>query len=289
MTSVRALACGLLVLSGIPSVQTAAQSQPLSVEDVAATIGPLAPFRSVELRNGGKAILRHGPTQRVTFLKGSPDHTQVTIASGDGLIIEKCKSTCARGYELEIEILTPELARLAVAEGGTIQSRGSFPRQAAIDVAVSNGGTIDIRSMSVASVTASVVSGGRILADPLTAMVARVVDGGSITYWGEAHVTSSIQNGGVVTRGTASDADEPLYESSPPIAPVPPIPALPPIKGFALFGLDMSRLTPAVALTIRCRYADIQSHPQRETHLAHHRLCRDDRTPDRVARTVRGR
>jgi hypothetical protein len=218
---VLALACGLLVLSGIPSVQTAAQSEPMS----------LVPFRSVELRNGGKAILRHGPTQRVTFLKGSPDCTQVTIASGDGLVIEKCKSKCARGYELEIEIVTPELARLTVAHGGTIQSHGSFPRQAEIGVAVDNGGTIDIRSMSVGSVTASVVSGGRILVKPLTVMVASVVEGGNITYWGDARVTPSIQHGGVITRGSASDADQPLSELSPAIAPVPAIPALPPMKG----------------------------------------------------------
>jgi hypothetical protein len=231
MISGLALASGLLVLSGIPSVQTATQSAPMSVADVTETVVPLAPFRSVELRNGGKAILRHGPAQRVTFLKGSADFTQVTVASGDGLVIEKCKNKCARGYELEIEILTPELARLSVREGGTIQSRGSFPRQAEIDVTVSNGGAIDIRSMAVGSVTATVVSGGRILAKPLTVMVASVVDGGNITYWGNAHLTSSIEHGGVVTRGTASDADEPLSELSPPVAPVPPTPALPPIKG----------------------------------------------------------
>lgn len=220
MRSVLALASGLLVLSVIPSVQTAAQSAPMS----------LAPFRSVETRNGAHAILRYGPTQRVTFLKGSPDHTQVTIASGDGLVIDKCKSKCPRGYELEIEIVTPELARLTVAHGGWIQSRGSFPRQAEIGVTVDNGGTIDIRSMSVGSITASVLSGGRILVKPLAAMTASVVDGGNVTYWGDARVTQSIQHGGVVERGTPSDADRPLSELGDPFAPVPAIPPVPPIK-----------------------------------------------------------
>jgi hypothetical protein len=222
MTSVLARACGLLVLSGLPSLQAAAQSEPMSVE--------VAPFRSVELRNGGKAILRHGPTQRVTFLKGSPDCTQVTTASGDQLVIEKRKSKGAERCELEIEIVTPELDRLTVAHGGTIQSRGSFPRRAEIGVTVDNGGTIDIRSMTVGSVTASVVSGGRILAKPLTAIVASVVEGGNITYWGDARVSQSIQHGGVIERGTPSDADQPLSESSPAITRVPPIPALPPIN-----------------------------------------------------------
>jgi hypothetical protein len=223
MRSALALASGLLVLSGIPSVQTVAQSEPMSVE--------VAPFRSVETRNGAHAILRYGPTQRVTFLKGSPDDAQVTIASGDELVIEKGKSKSGRGYELEIEIVTPDLARLTVAHGGWIQSRGSFPRQAEIGVTIDNGGTIDIRSMSVGSVTASVLSGGRILVKPLAAMTASVVDGGNVTYWGDARVTQSIQHGGVVERGSPSDADRPLSEIGDPFAPVPPIPPVPPING----------------------------------------------------------
>jgi hypothetical protein len=106
---------------------------------------------------------------------------------------------------MEIEIVTPELARVTVAQGGTIESRGSFPRQAEIVATVDNGGTIDIRAMSVGSVTASVISGGKILVQPLTAMVARVVQGGNITYWGDAPVTQSIEHGGVIARGTPDD------------------------------------------------------------------------------------
>lgn len=211
MRSVLALATGLLALSGLPSLQ--GQSEPMSV----------APFRSVEVRNGTHAILRHGPTQRVTFLKGSPDYSQVTVASGGGLVIDKCRRKCPRGYELEVEIISPELARITVAQGGWLESRGSFARQAAIGVTVDNGGTIDIRSMSVESVTASVLSGGKILTKPLTAMAATVVDGGNITYWGDARVTESIEHGGVVTRGDPSDADKPRSELGDAIAPVPPI------------------------------------------------------------------
>jgi hypothetical protein len=199
MASLRALACGLVVFWGLPSV-TAARSEPIAV----------APFRSLELRNGSHAFLRYGPTPRVTFLKGNPDETQVTIVSGDRLVVDKCKSKCTGEYELEIEIVTPELGSITLAHGGWIQSRGSFPRQAAIDVTVDNGGTIDIRSMSVANVKASVLSGGRILTTPLTAMAATVVQGGNITYWGDARVTQSIEHGGVIEKGDPSEADTPL-------------------------------------------------------------------------------
>ena len=195
------------------------------------TVVPLAPFSSVELRDGGKVILHHGPTQRVTLVKGSLDYTRVTIADGGRLVIVKCKSHCPRGYNLEIEIVTPDIARISVADGGTIQSRGSFPREAEIGLAVNDGGTIDIRSMVVDSVTASVAEGGRIFTMPQAAMFASVVDGGIITYWGDARVKSSIQGGGVVTKGTAVEADKPLSELSPPLPSppsIPPLPAIPP-------------------------------------------------------------
>jgi hypothetical protein len=220
MTSLCALACGLIVLSGIPSVQTAAQSEPMAV----------APFRAVELRNGAHAILRYGPAQRVTVLKGNPDETEITIASGDRLVVDRCKSKCIRGDELEIEIVTPELASITLAHGGWIQSRGSFPRQAGLDVTVENGGTIDIRSMSVVNVKASVLSGGRILTKPLTAMVANVVQGGNVTYWGEARVTQSIQHGGVIERGNPSEADTPFLDRDGFVTPVQPIPPVPPTE-----------------------------------------------------------
>lgn len=222
MRSVLALSCGLVVLSVVPFARTAAQSAPLS----------LAPFRAVETRNGAHAILRYGPTQQVSFLKGDPDQTRITIASGGRLIIDKqCRTKCSRGYELEVEIVTPALAQITVAHGGWLQSRGSFPRQADIDVTVDNGGTLDIRSMSVGSVTASVMSGGRILTTPLTAMAARVEDGGNITYWGDARVTQSIDHGGVVQRGSPEDADKPLSELGGALVPAPPIPARPPTQG----------------------------------------------------------
>ena len=219
MRSALAPACGLLALCGISSLQ--GQSESMSV----------ASFRSVETRNGAHTILRHGPTQRVTFLKGSPDYSQVAIASGGRLVIDKCRSKCPRGYELEVEIITPELARITVAQGGWLESRGSFARQAEIGVTVDNGGTIDIRSMSVESVTASVLGGGRILTKPISAMVASVVDGGNITYWGDARVTPSIEHGGVITKGAPSDADRPFSEVVASGDAVPAIHVIPPIEG----------------------------------------------------------
>ena len=209
----------LLLLLGVPSHPIAAQSNPILV----------APFRSVQLRHGGKAFIRYGPTQRVTLIKGSREYTRVTVSPEGGLLIEKCSRKCARGYELAIEIVTPELARVSVAEGGTLQSRGAFPRQAEIGATVTNGGTVDIRSMPVGRVTASVLSGGRVFVQPLTSIVANVVQGGIILYWGDPRVSRSIEHGGVIEKGTADDAEE-LGDVSDTVPPVPPVPPTPPTR-----------------------------------------------------------
>ena len=192
---------------------------------------PLSAFDSVELRNGGKVILRHGPTPQVTLLTGSRDYTRIT-SQGGLLVIDKCKSRCPRGYELTVEIATPHIARVSVRDGGTIESRGDFALQSEIAASVRSGGTIDIRTIRVDRVSASVSEGGRIFTSPQASMFATVMNGGNITYWGSAHVQSSIDGGGVVVKGDADEADKPLSEissldSSPP--PVPPLPVIPPL------------------------------------------------------------
>ena len=181
----------------------------------AQTVVPVAPFRAIELHDGGHVTLRHGATQTVTLLKGSTDCAQFTIADGGWLVIDKYKGRCPRKYELEIEIMTPDIAEILVADGGRIQIRGSFPRQAEIKTIVRNGGTIDIRTMVADKVTASVEEGGRIFVMPRIVLSASIVNGGQITYWGDARIESSVRHGGAVTKGTTDEADKPLSEFSP--------------------------------------------------------------------------
>ena len=193
----------------------------------AQTTVPVPQFRSVELRNGGMVILRHGPTQRVTLLQGSLQQTSVTV-DGDWLVIDRPKSVPHRGYRLEIEVVTPWIAEVSVQEGGTLQSRGAFPPQASIEASVSNGGTLDIRSIETDNVEAAVSQGGRIFLKAGQSLVASVNQGGIITWWGDARVRRSVRHGGAVVHGTAADADKPLSDLGldhiPPLPPIPPVP-----------------------------------------------------------------
>ena len=148
----------------------------------AETLVSVAPFRSVTLRGGGHVILRHGPTHRVTILEGSTSHTSAAIADGDRLVIDRCQTKCPRGYTMTVEVQTPDIADIRVNDGGVIQSRGSFPERGALRVMVESGGMIDLRSMTIDSVAAEVLQGGRIFIDPDKFLVARIEQGGAVTY-----------------------------------------------------------------------------------------------------------
>lgn len=221
------LACLALFLATVSAAASPVALQP--------GVPLTASFSSIELRNGGTVSLVHGEPQRVTLLRGDPEQVGVTIRDDGRLVIDRCPEHCPRGHELEVEVVTPALGAIAVADGGTIQSRGDFPRQPEVSVVVSQGGTIDIRSLTVASVAASVDNGGRIFVRPTRALSAEVEQGGVITYWGDAVVERSVVHGGAVRKGTAADADKALTEFAsdfvppvPPTPPEPPVPAMPP-------------------------------------------------------------
>jgi hypothetical protein len=189
----------------------------------------LAPFTSVELDGGVKAVLQYGSPQRVTMLKGSGDVSLITVTQ-ERLVIDKCRDKCPRGYELQVEIVTPHINAISSANGGLIESRGNFPLQPAMSLAVSHGGTVDARAILANNITSAVNQGGRILAKPQMTMVASISNGGVITYWGNPQVTSSTQHGGVVTKGAAIDLDKPLSDVEEPDSCSPNVPAPPPAR-----------------------------------------------------------
>jgi putative autotransporter adhesin-like protein len=186
----------------------------IAVPVAAQTAIRVASFRSVELHSGGEVTLRHGSTQRVTLLKGDADCAKVTTDNAGRLVIEKYGAACHRKYDLQVEVVAPLFAEVAVNDGGHINSVGDFPRQPEIRTAVRNGGSVDLRSIPADRVIASVDQGGRILVTSQTLLSASVADGGKIAYWGEPRVEKSIQHGGAINKGTDADLNEPVSETS---------------------------------------------------------------------------
>lgn len=164
-------------------------------------------FESIELEGGGIVTVRHGPTRAVTVTFQNPDRP--IRSDDDRLVIAPCSGVC-RDIHIEVDIVTPAVSRLAVTDGGIIHVVGDFPRQAAVAASVTSGGTLDIRWLEADSVSASVSHGGRILARPGRHLAASISDSGNITYWGDAAVTSSVQRGGAVARGTPAELRTPV-------------------------------------------------------------------------------
>lgn len=195
----------------------------------AETVVKVAPFKSLTLRNGGHVTLRYASTQRVTLLEGTTKCTGVVAVDGDRLVIDRHGNDCPMGYKPEVEVFTPGVVDIKVEDGGLIQTRGNFPRQDELAVAVDDGGVIDLRSMTVDVMSAAVKDGGRILARPQGTLAASVTRGGGIMYWGNPRVTSSVTQGGVVERGDAADANKPLQDlglAAPAVPPLPPLPSV---------------------------------------------------------------
>ena len=189
MRFARFIPCVLVTLAG------AAASQPVAV----------APFRSVELRNGGEVLVRYGAAQRVETLAGSP---RITVGAGGRLVIDNGDSP--HSPRPRIAVVTPILDAAAVNEGGKLVVQGGFPPQPALTARVANGGMLDLRRFAVDGVTASVNQGGIILVRPVGRLDASISQGGNVTYWGNPVVKTSVKAGGAVARGRVQDMDRPL-------------------------------------------------------------------------------
>lgn len=194
-------------------------------------------YQSIELRGGGLVTVRYGQTRQYD-VRGDRTGRAIT-ADGDRLVIDRCRQNCRHGQRLEVVVTTPAIGRLAVRDGGLIQVRGDFPAQPSVSASVDSGGQIDMRPLAAGQVSAAVSQGGRIFARPLRAMNAAIADGGLVTYWGEAAITSSVRRGGAVVKGAARELGQPLeafdptVQNPPALLPVPPIPPLPAPSGSA--------------------------------------------------------
>jgi hypothetical protein len=159
------------------------------------------PFRSVELRGGGHLTLRPGQEQRVTILNGTARITRFHVKDRDKLVIDACDNNCPHHYDLEIEIVTPEINGVAISGGGEVVAERGFGHQRSLGLAIEGGGEIDVRAIPVSSADAAVDGGGDIRLRAERSLEAAVSGGGNISYWGNPSVTSAVDGGGSVNRG----------------------------------------------------------------------------------------
>ncbi|MBV9542108.1 MAG: DUF2807 domain-containing protein [Alphaproteobacteria bacterium] len=159
-------------------------------------------FNAIGLNGGGHVRIKYGATQSVTILKGSTQYTEIRVDRGTSLHINACNDSCPHNYDLEIEIVTPDLRSVALNGGGEIETVGSFPSQDHLSVAVNGGGDMDVRSVTAESVSAAVNGGGDITVTATKSLSAAVRGGGDITYFGNPSVSSAVQGGGDIRKAS---------------------------------------------------------------------------------------
>ena len=172
----------------------------------AAEVVPLAHFTKIALFGGGHVVLRHGARQQVTITTGSTQYTHFTQPNPGELQIDACNDECPHHYDLEIEIVSPDVDSVAVADGGEIVAKGDFPKRNIVNVGVRQGGAVDARALRGDLVNAAVNQGGSIKVAASGSLNAAVNQGGLIRYWGDPIVNQAIHDGGSIQRG-GRDAD----------------------------------------------------------------------------------
>ncbi|HYJ52359.1 MAG TPA: DUF2807 domain-containing protein [Allosphingosinicella sp.] len=181
----------------------AASASPAAAQEVVS----VPHFSHIELHGGGEVVLRHGPVQRVTIVRGSSEFTRIRVTAhnarqgADRLVIDACNARCPNHYALRIEIETPAIDALAVHGGGEIVASSGFPAQSDLAVAVHGGGEIDTRLVTANDVAAAVHGGGLLRVRASANLAASVNGGGEVRYWGSPEVAVSINGGGTVHNG----------------------------------------------------------------------------------------
>ena len=172
----------------------------LAAPALAATPVQVAHFDRISLRGGGHVVVRHGAQQRVTLLQGSTQYTTFQVRDGGELVIDACRHDCPWHYNLEIEIVTPDLHGASIEGGGHMQAEAGFPAQREFAAAVEGGGHLDMTAMAADKVEAAVDGGGHVDVKALRELTAAVNGGGHIGYQGNPQVTEAIDGGGSVGR-----------------------------------------------------------------------------------------
>ena len=167
---------------------------------IAQTVVPIGTFSQIQLQGGGHVVLKHGDVQSVRLLRGSTQFTTFTIRDGKELDIQACNDSCPHNYDLEIEIVTPEITAAAVQGGGAIDTAGAFPAQGNFAAAVHGGGSVDVHAIAAGTAEAAVHGGGSVAVTATGMLMAAVHGGGEITYRGHPQVTQAVAGGGSIER-----------------------------------------------------------------------------------------
>lgn len=163
----------------------------------------VGPFTAVSGTDGARIMIRHGAPQHVELVKGSTQFTRVEVKDGT-LHVDTCGNaswSCPHHYELEVDIVMPDLRSVEASDGSSVEAAGNFPAQGGLNVHATDGGSTDTRAIAAQHVNAKADDGGNARVRAVQSLDAKADDGGNIEYWDRPRVNISATDGGNVSSG----------------------------------------------------------------------------------------
>ncbi|MGN6514460.1 MAG: GIN domain-containing protein [Rhizomicrobium sp.] len=162
-------------------------------------------FHSVTIEGMGHVTFVHGAQQHVVLKEGDTNNTQVYVKDGD-LVFKSCpgkgmfglNSSCPAGYNLVVEITTPDLSAVEIDGSGKIDSRGAFPRQGKLDVEINGSGNVDLMGIAAGTSSVAIHGSGKVHVNAQENLSVEIAGSGQVVYGGHPHVSQTILGSGEV-------------------------------------------------------------------------------------------
>ena len=169
------------------------------------TTVPVGQFHSVTIEGMGHVIFVHGAQQRVVLRRGDTGNTQVYVKDGD-LVFKSCpgkgwfgwNNSCPMGYELEVEVTTPELSGVEIDGSGKIETQGAFPQQQKLAIEINGSGNVDLMDMPAARTDVAIHGSGKVHVNAQRDLDVEIAGSGSVVYGGNPRISQTIMGSGEV-------------------------------------------------------------------------------------------
>ena len=169
------------------------------------TMVPVGQFHSVTIEGMGHVTFVHGAQQRVVLKSGDTDNTKIYVKDGD-LVFKSCpgkgwfgwNNSCPMGYELNVEVTTPDLSGVEIDGSGKFDTQGGFPQQQKLAIEINGSGNVDLMDMPAASTDVAIHGSGKVHVNAKNDLDVEIAGSGSVVYGGNPHISQTIMGSGEV-------------------------------------------------------------------------------------------
>jgi hypothetical protein len=170
------------------------------------TTVPVARFHTVTIEGMGHITFVHGNQQRVVLKRGDATNTSIYVKDAGDLIFKSCPgkgwfgltNSCPDGYELDVEITTPDISGVEIDGSGKFDTGGSFPKQGSLKIEINGSGNVDLMGLPADSVDAAIHGSGKIRVTAIEKLEVEIAGSGSVVYAGNPHIGQTIMGSGEV-------------------------------------------------------------------------------------------